>query len=140
MPANNKLHCLIYGSSASEELTPEKLTEVLIKSRKGNTELNVTGMLLYSDGNIIQVLEGAKDTIEGFYNHIQKDHRHTGIIRILDKEIERRSFCEWSMGFREIKTDEEGFKNLRRDDFLNKESVKHESILNILKTFVENNS
>ena len=141
-PTHTYLHCLVYISSATHEFSPEELNEILAKSRVNNSDLGVTGMLIYSAGNIIQVLEGKKDAINNLLSRIDRDGRHFGLIKLIDKPIENRSFGEWSMGFRAIKTkDAEGFKNISQSsEFFKDNTVTDEIIADILKDFVKNNS
>ena len=48
---------LSYVSSAVRKLDDHELLEVLRVARKNNERLGVTGMLLYHDGNFMQILE-----------------------------------------------------------------------------------
>jgi hypothetical protein len=61
--------------------------------------LGITGLLLYRDGDFLQVLEGDAEAVEKIYDDILKDPRHTGVIRVLKQEIEEREFSDWKMGF-----------------------------------------
>lgn len=50
------------------------------------------------------------------YNRIALDKRHKGVLPLLKRKVSKRDFGDWSMGFRELETDEkdqlEGFNNL----------------------------
>ena len=52
------MYQLIYLSSATEMFTKEKLLALLEQSRPNNARLGITGILLYSNGNFMQTLEG----------------------------------------------------------------------------------
>ncbi|TFH70308.1 BLUF domain-containing protein [Gammaproteobacteria bacterium LSUCC0112] len=93
---------LIYYSSASQPLSKDDLMEILQKSRENNKRENITGILLYKDGSIMQVLEGEAADVEHRYNIICADHRHKDIFMVGETEIEERQFAEWSMGFRDL--------------------------------------
>lgn len=81
------------------------IIDILNVSRSFNFQHQITGLLLYHDGSILQVLEGEKEVIEDlFYNKICFDKRHHGIIELLNNEIKDRSFEDWSMGFKQIST------------------------------------
>ena len=110
---------LIYLSSATNLFSAEELKELLRVSRINNSLLDVTGMLLYRDGNFLQVLEGdEEETVRGLYAKILRDPRHKGTIVVLAEEIPQREFSEWSMGFRELNAqDEPGIEGY--SDFLN---------------------
>lgn len=93
---------LTYVSSASELLDTTALVTLLADVRPRNEELGLTGMLLYSGGNIIQNLEGPDDVVETTFTAIERDPRHRGVMVMLREQVERRGFPDWSMGFREL--------------------------------------
>lgn len=138
-----KSHRLVYVSTAIEKFTEAQLQEILLRSRENNTKLNVTGVLLYNDGNILQVLEGEKATIRGLYGKITQDHRHYGCIILQDTPSETRSFENWSMGFKTVTSIEylqlEGYWDMRRKNFPLINSDGESEILEILESFVEHN-
>ena len=79
-----------------------ELVELLESIRPKNDDLGLTGMLLYSGGNVIQTLEGPEESVEKVFASIETDPRHTGITVLQREQIETRSFPEWSMGFRNL--------------------------------------
>lgn len=89
---------LIYASSAVKRMRQEELIAILEKSRVNNEKRNITGMLLYKDGNFMQVLEGEDAAVTELYSIIAKDPRHTPQL-ILKREVSKRTFSEWEMGF-----------------------------------------
>ncbi len=93
---------LTYVSSARSLLSVPELVELLTSIRPKNDALELTGLLLYSDGNIIQTLEGPDTSVETVFASIARDPRHTGIIVLLREKAEERAFPEWSMGFRNL--------------------------------------
>jgi hypothetical protein len=97
---------LIYVSSAIEPFSEADLVDLLARSRRNNTLLDVTGMLLYKDGNFMQVLEGEQQTVQALYRKIEKDPRHARISRLLGGFTPRREFADWSMGFCNLNSDD----------------------------------
>lgn len=97
---------LIYYSSATLLFSQADLIDLLSKSRENNSRLGVTGMLLYKDGNFIQLLEGEEAVLRALYNTISHDKRHQGSTVILEGQVDNRLFGEWSMGFRNLNDDE----------------------------------
>lgn len=93
---------LTYVSSATDLLEPEQLADLLVQVRPRNEERDLTGLLLYSRGNIIQVLEGPADAVESTFAEIERDPRHRGLLVLLREPIEERAFPDWSMGFRDL--------------------------------------
>jgi len=93
---------IIYYSSATAPFSQTDLTDLLTKARENNSRLGVTGMLLYKDGNFIQLLEGEEATLKALYDTISHDPRHQGSTIILEEPVEQPLFGEWSMGFRNL--------------------------------------
>ncbi len=99
------MHTLLYISTATSPYSKDDIMDILNISRQFNSRNDITGLLLYHEGSILQVLEGEKEVIEDlFYNKICLDKRHHGIIELLNHEIKERSFEDWSMGFKQIST------------------------------------
>lgn len=92
---------LLYVSSlvANES---EALPEIMDVSMRNNKLRNITGMLLYAEGNILQVLEGETDTVLKTFGHIQMDSRHRGVFPLLERGVDARYFSSWSMGYRKL--------------------------------------
>ncbi len=94
---------LVYVSSAARELSNDELVTLLHQSREKNARLDVTGMLLYKDGNFMQVLEGPDHAVRELFEAICSDGRHRGVIRLLEQPIEEREFPGWSMAFQNLR-------------------------------------
>jgi hypothetical protein len=93
---------LLYLSSAGKKFSDSELIDLLSKARKNNSRLNVTGMLLYHDGNFLQVLEGEEDDVRPLFETISQDPRHQSVIKLIERPITERMFGEWSMAFRTL--------------------------------------
>ncbi|QIN80232.1 hypothetical protein GBA65_18810 [Rubrobacter marinus] len=97
---------LTYASTATQDLSKADLNELLAQCRKNNADLGVTGMLLYKDGNFMQVLEGEESTVRSLYAKIGGDPRHKGEILLQQGTLEERQFPGWSMGYRDLDSHE----------------------------------
>ncbi len=97
---------LVYASSAATLLDREQLLELMAKARQNNAEHNITGMLLYKDGNFLQVLEGPKDEVERTFHRIRRDRRHQDVLVLLEEERTHRTFPDWSMAFYDLELTE----------------------------------
>jgi hypothetical protein len=95
------LHQLMYMSTLSDK-NESYLRSILEACMQSNKLAEVTGMLLYQDGRIMQVLEGEEVVIKALYEKIQKDKRHHDVFLLDEFPIGNRSFPNWSMGFRNI--------------------------------------
>lgn len=98
----DSLVSLVYVSSAVELFSQGELTALLETSRRNNTPAGITGLLLYKDGNFMQVIEGDKTEIHVLQARIANDPRHTGIITLNERKISERQFPDWSMGFKNL--------------------------------------
>lgn len=133
---------LVYISSATKLFTEAELLDLLQKARANNERDGITGMLLYSNGNFIQVIEGEETAVSSLHKRILSDPRHTRIITLLQRPLTKRMFAEWSMGFRNLDlTSEErpaGFTHfLSEPDALTPISAKGEIVYKLLLNFRE---
>ncbi|MEP6894740.1 MAG: BLUF domain-containing protein [Chloroflexota bacterium] len=94
----NLIH-LIYVSTAIREFSAEDLLQLLYQSRAKNACLGLTGMLLYTENNFFQILEGEPAVVDELFHTISQDERHMKTITIIREPISKRSFGEWTMGF-----------------------------------------
>ncbi|MFD2933757.1 BLUF domain-containing protein [Spirosoma flavum] len=133
-------YCIVYISSAF--LSEEELNLIMYQSQKKNRALGITGVLLYFNGSIIEVLEGPEEKVEALYEVISQDSRHTQLIQLYANPIERRSFPNWFMGYKTISAielehlkDVVPFTENSVSETLNEENV----ILAMVKLFYKNN-
>lgn len=96
------LFFLVYVSSATRPFSRSDLEELLATSRDNNARAGITGMLLYKEGNFMQVLEGEEEAVRAVYDKIGEDPRHRGEITLQEGFTEERQFPDWSMGFRDL--------------------------------------
>ncbi|MDO7875987.1 BLUF domain-containing protein [Hymenobacter sp. ASUV-10] len=93
------MHHLIYLSYAHQLFSDEELASLLVQSRQANKQMHITGVLMYSEGLFIQLLEGEKEVVHLLYARITQDPRHFHLVKLVDEAVSRRSFTEWSMAF-----------------------------------------
>jgi hypothetical protein len=93
---------VIYVSTAAHECTAEEIRLILAASVTNNLQQHVTGMLLYSQGSFLQVLEGEESDVDETMARITSDPRHHSINVLTKSTIAAREFDNWSMGFRGI--------------------------------------
>lgn len=90
---------IAYVSSAVELFNATAIERLLRDCRKRNQQRNISGMLLYRGGNILQVIEGEPDVVLPLFAKISRDPRHRGVIKLYQKNISERDFPDWTMGF-----------------------------------------
>ncbi len=93
---------IVYVSSARNLPTDEALEMMLQGARRKNTQLGITGMLLYGDGNFMQLLEGPETAVRELYAKIRRDPRHHMVTTILEEGGQPREFADWSMAYRRV--------------------------------------
>jgi len=134
--------CIVYLSSSTDLLSQEELSNILQKSRLKNASYNITGVLLYFNGSIIQVLEGEEEKVKSLYNVISRDQRHYQIIPLYMQNVPERSFDSWSMGYSTLTARE--FSHIKEIAPVVKNPYAQDTgnqnvVLDLLKTFYKNN-
>jgi hypothetical protein len=89
---------LLYASRAATTVDADALGAILKQSKANNPGLGVTGVLCFSSGIFLQVLEGGRSTVSRLYNHIAADPRHTDVVLLQYLDISERRFAGWAMG------------------------------------------
>ena len=89
---------LMYASRAVGTVGEAELAVILQQSKKNNPGVGVTGVLCFSAGIFLQVLEGGRNAVSALYNKIASDPRHNDVVILRYEEIDERSFGSWSMG------------------------------------------
>ena len=106
MTHSGDLISLVYVSTSVTPFSTQDLLELLAKSRENNTSLGITGMLLFKDGNFLQVLEGDREKVHSLYQKIAEDPRHAKVVGLFEGACNQRDFPDWSMGFHDLRSAE----------------------------------
>ncbi|HEX8427944.1 BLUF domain-containing protein [Hymenobacter sp.] len=93
------MHHIVYVSTAITPISDSYLQELLIRWRASNHRNDITGLLLYSDGQFMQVIEGEAAPLRLLFENIKKDRLHRGLTKLADGPIPQRNFSSWLMGF-----------------------------------------
>lgn len=96
------LYHVIYVSSATTPFTDSDINALLEKARDKNARLDITGMLIYRDGNFIQYIEGEERDVKQLLQTILNDLRHDQTAIIDMGPLEQRVFADWAMDFRRV--------------------------------------
>jgi Sensors of blue-light using FAD len=100
------MHHIIYVSTATRLLDPAELQQLLREARLRNARYHVTGILLYHEGRITQILEGDEAAVRYLYERIERDPRHRGVVKLADEPLPHRRFAQWHMAYWETEPDE----------------------------------
>ena len=93
---------LVYASAATKPFTQGDLRDLLSKARTNNSNVSVTGLLLYHKLSFFQILEGLEQDVAPLFARIGRDPRHDRVLLLSKKEMEARNFGAWSMGFVDV--------------------------------------
>ena len=122
-----------YTSAATRLMSVAQLVELIEQTRTKNERLGVTGLLLYSGGNVIQTLEGTPEAVGAVFGAITDDPRH-GDVRVVDRRaIDERAFTTWSMGFRNVSARE--IADLQDFNDFARQSVGHDLVVHATPAF-----
>lgn len=132
-------YTLVYISSATKEFSESDLIDLLNVSRRNNILDDVSGMLLYRNGQFMQALEGEKSKVEALFKKISSDDRHNEIVTLARKNIVERVFSNWSMGFENLSgnalSEIEGYSDFIDVAFQDEQFRQYETAYNLLKKF-----
>ena len=131
--AENPLHRVLYVSSARESVSSASRAGKDIFSRARNVAIDITGALLYADGNFMQLLEGPRDAVLATLARIEKNPLHSGVIVLINGPAAARQFDAWSMAYSQATWEE-------MTEVRNACRTSNDSAVLILKGFATNTS
>jgi len=88
---------LVYISTAEPNLNQVDIADILDASARKNPERGITGFLIFNGRNFLQLLEGPKNSLDALMADIQRDPRHSGVIRLEDHPVTERVCEKWTM-------------------------------------------
>ena len=92
-------HAISYVSTASSKLNENNIEEILNRSEDKNNKKDITGLLLFSEGNFFQIIEGEEKMVKNLFQKIKEDQRHYNIIKLFEKPIQKESFDGYKCDF-----------------------------------------
>lgn len=105
------------------------MLDILNVARTNNASLDITGVLVRKRDIFFQILEGEESAVRSLIEKIEKDSRHYEVDIIDERNVEERSFSDWSMGFASLEDNEsiydiEGFNNVLQQKETTMEALK----------------
>jgi hypothetical protein len=97
---------LIYTSKATGDLSDDQLAAILKASVSNNKLHGITGLLLFSRGTFMQLLEGEASDVDAAFERINTDPRHHAIEAHVRTPVKAREFGEWYMGYRAVRPED----------------------------------
>ena len=124
-------------SDSREYESLDDLKTLYSKAKKNNLDYNITGILIYHNGNFLQVLEGLEKDVDRTYKRISLDSRHGNILKVINIDIEQRIFEDYNFGFTVINSSKE-FDEL--DEYLkwlkNAENKLANKVISMVENFI----
>jgi hypothetical protein len=93
------MYRLIYTSHTPRVLPPNELEGILNGARRNNLRDEITGMLIYHEGSVLQLLEGPDAAVKACFQRILRDRRHERCTRIIEESAASRIFSDWRMAY-----------------------------------------
>ena len=90
---------LVYSSSPAKKMMQSHLYIILRNARLKNKRSNITGLLVFTDGIFLQVLEGEENIVKTIFETIQSDTRHQDITILFEGYVGDRAFPNWEMAY-----------------------------------------
>jgi hypothetical protein len=99
MPAYSLVYTSKATSVAIASSPNDDIDTILESARRRNSQADVCGALLVTEGHFVQVLEGEQADVQATFDRIATDPRHGEIEVLCAQTATRRRFSEWSMAF-----------------------------------------
>ena len=90
---------IIYASRTCRSLDQGEIIDILRKSQAKNQKNKISGLLLYCNGQFLQLIEGPEKAVNELFDTISNDSRHNGIEIIHKTNVESMVMPTWAMGY-----------------------------------------
>ena len=97
---------LAYVSTRKSTCTDAEIEKILGSCKTNNPPLGITGVLLFSQNQFIQYVEGESKLLMQLYDKIKKDDRHDRVVMVSYSPINEKIFPSWHMGSKKIASNE----------------------------------
>ena len=96
-------------STAPEGRAIDDIPEILREAVERNGVDGVTGLLYAENPFFLQVIEGPPESVAHLMARLARDVRHRDMAILVDREIARREFGDWTMIYRERRGENDEF-------------------------------
>lgn len=87
----------VYISTAAADLGQVDIVKILEASARNNPDRGITGFLVFNGRNFLQLVEGPKASLLALMSDLNRDSRHSGVVRLEDNPITVRACENWTM-------------------------------------------
>lgn len=96
-------------STAPEGRVIDHVPDILREAVERNGVDGITGLLYAESPFFLQVIEGPPESIADLMARLARDRRHRDMAILVDREIARREFGDWTMIYRERRGEDDDF-------------------------------
>jgi hypothetical protein len=100
---NEPLYRLVYLSRnkirGDGNTLQKEISQILRSARENNSEVEITGALMFTSDYFAQVLEGPYDNVQKLFDRIEEDDRHSDMVMIDFSAVDDRRFAESAMAY-----------------------------------------
>ncbi len=93
---------IAYVSVADPMISEKDISRLVAQAQRNNERAGLTGALLFNGRNFFQILEGPEAKLEACLQIIRMDPRHSGMVEVRRRPVDRRDFAGWSMLFHHV--------------------------------------
>lgn len=94
-------HLITYISDhrGTPDSAADDCAAIVATSKSANPRHDITGVLFFTRGKFLQVIEGPEDELRQLMRNIEADARHENVTYLIDTPVARRGFSRWNMDF-----------------------------------------
>src|SRR5690606_40352089 len=107
------LYQLVYKSVRNSNCDENEIQKILDSCKRNNPSKDITGVLLHTENNFIQYIEGRKEIID-LYDLIKEDKRHSRVVLLSYGMLKECVFPSWHMGYKNIPQEKINFMTIGR--------------------------
>ena len=96
---------ILYVSTIAPDAPLSIVSDIAVKARMANTELDITGMLVFDGMRFCEQLEGSQKQVLSLLERIQNDTRHINVEVVHHGPLAERRFSRFSMGYSSLDDD-----------------------------------
>lgn len=95
------LHLIAYISDyiGPPALASQAAGDIVMVSKAQNPLHDITGVLFFTRGKFLQVIEGPEAELRQLMRNIEADRRHVNVQYVIDTPVQKRGFPQWNMDF-----------------------------------------
>ena len=134
---------IIYVSAASQKFSFEEMADVKNEIKSDCLQKNISGLIVYAEGNVLCYIEGPKDAVTLQYNQVLRDVRHKNLVKLFDHSIPYRYFEEFGLAFKfkdKVFKELDDFKTEGHTAYIEECLNMNDIVMKCISQFVQNNN